>query len=146
MGFTLHSTHTSSSISGLSLNVHGKPPRIHPRRRLARDNVPILVLQIPAHALTFFCLLHRLAIVLAPHSLETLQLLQCPTRTLVECGLIVQVALAFALAILLRHPGDGLTLQGLIARCCRHTNTDRTLAKMGGESNILLARTSICCE
>ena len=34
-----------------SLNVHGKPPCVHPRLGLAGDNVPIHVLQIPAHML-----------------------------------------------------------------------------------------------
>ena len=52
---------------------------------------PILVLQIAAHMLKLLCLLHRLAVFLASHSLETLPLLQSPTSTLAQCGFSVQV-------------------------------------------------------
>jgi hypothetical protein len=72
-----------------SLNVNRKPPCIHPRLGLAGDNVPILVLQVPSHMLKFLCRMHRLAVFLASDSLETLPLLQSPTRTLAECGFSV---------------------------------------------------------
>jgi hypothetical protein len=63
-----------------SLNVHDKPPCVHPRLGLAGDNVPIHVLQIPAHMLKLLLLLHRLSVFLVPGSLETLPLFQAPTR------------------------------------------------------------------
>jgi hypothetical protein len=53
--------------------------------------VPIHVLQIQAHMLKLLSLLHRLAVFLAPGSLETLPLFQAPTRTRVECGFSMQV-------------------------------------------------------